>query len=61
MKSLRLLALSALTLIFACSLSLLSQMVHHEEMETEENLEAYHTQPIDGVLVLNDALAYHAE
>ena len=64
MKTLHTLAFSALMLIFATALSLLGQMVEaksfnsESDLEQRANLEQVHTQPIDGVLVMNDAINY---
>lgn len=62
MKTLKLLAFSALMLIFATALSLFSQMVEvNTNEDVQANIENYHTQPVDGVLVMNDALTYKVQ
>lgn len=61
MKTLKLLAFSALMLIFVTAVSLFSQMIDTQPSEEQANIEHYHTQPIDGVLVMNDAITYNIQ
>ena len=58
MKPLKTLALSALMMICASAFSLLSQMVNRDTFEKEIEIQQVHTQPVDGVLVMNDAINY---
>ncbi len=58
MKTLKLLAFSALMLIFATALGLLSEMISPSTSDAQARIEAHQTQPVDGVLVMNDAITY---